>query len=38
MLSMPFNFKAEEAGFRNLGSAVDYLQTPFAGLGVTEAK
>jgi len=38
MLSMPFNVKAEEMGFRNLGNAVDYLQTPFAGLGVTDAK
>lgn len=38
MLSMPFNIKAEESGFRNLGYAVDYLQTPFAGLGVTDAK
>src|SRR5919108_4064098 len=38
MLSIPFNFKAEELGFRNLGSAVDYLQTPFAGLGAADAK
>ena len=38
MLSMPFNVKAEEMGFRNLGNAVDYLQTPFAGLGVTDAR
>lgn len=38
MLSVPFNFKAEELGFRSLGSAVDYLQTPFAGLGVSDAK
>jgi hypothetical protein len=38
MLSIPFNFKAEELGFRNLGSAVDYLQTPFAGVGAAEAK
>jgi ABC-type nitrate/sulfonate/bicarbonate transport system substrate-binding protein len=38
MLSIPFNFKAEELGFRNLGSAVDYLQTPFAGVGVADAK
>jgi len=38
MLSVPFNFKAEELGFRNLGSAVDYLQTPFAGVGASEAK
>ncbi len=38
MLSVPFNFKAEELGFRNLGSAVDYLRTPFAGLGTSDAK
>src|SRR5438034_9494714 len=38
MLSIPFNFKAEELGFRNLGSAVAYLQTPFAGVGAAEAK
>jgi len=38
MLSIPFNFKAEELGFRNLGSAVDYVQTPFAGVGAAEAK
>jgi ABC-type nitrate/sulfonate/bicarbonate transport system substrate-binding protein len=38
MLSVPFNFRAEELGFRNLGSAVDFLQTPFAGLGATDAK
>lgn len=38
MLSIPFNFKAEQLGFRNLGSAVDYLQTPFAGVGTADAK
>ena len=38
MLSVPFNFKAEELGFRNLGNAVDYLRTPFAGLGASDAK
>jgi ABC-type nitrate/sulfonate/bicarbonate transport system substrate-binding protein len=38
MLSIPFNFKAEELGFRNLGSAVDYLQTPFAGVAAAEVK
>jgi ABC-type nitrate/sulfonate/bicarbonate transport system substrate-binding protein len=38
MLSIPFNFRAEDLGFRSLGNAVDYLQTPFAGLGVTDAK
>ncbi|HEY7164555.1 MAG TPA: ABC transporter substrate-binding protein [Candidatus Binatia bacterium] len=38
MLSIPFNFKAEELGFRNLGSAIDYLQTPFAGVGAADNK
>ncbi len=38
ILSVPFNFKAEESGFRNLGSAVDYMQSPFAGVGATETK
>jgi ABC-type nitrate/sulfonate/bicarbonate transport system substrate-binding protein len=38
ILSLPFNFKAEELGFRNLGSAVDYMQTPFAGVAATESK
>jgi NitT/TauT family transport system substrate-binding protein len=38
MLSIPFNFKAEELGFRNLGSAVNYLQTPFAGVAAADAK
>ncbi len=38
MLSIPFNFRAEELGFRNLGNAIDYLQSPFAGLGATDAK
>ncbi|HZA53019.1 MAG TPA: ABC transporter substrate-binding protein [Candidatus Udaeobacter sp.] len=38
ILSLPFNFKAEEAGFRNLGSAVDYMQSAFAGVAATESK
>ena len=38
MLSLPFNFKAEALGFRNLGSAVDYMRTPLAGVGATVAK
>jgi ABC-type nitrate/sulfonate/bicarbonate transport system substrate-binding protein len=38
MLSIPHTFRAEELGFRNLGNAVDYLQSPFAGLGATDAK
>jgi NitT/TauT family transport system substrate-binding protein len=38
MLSIPFNFRAEELGFRNLGNAIDYVQSPFAGLGASDAK
>lgn len=38
ILSIPFNFKAEALGFRNLGSAVDYMRSPFAGVGATVAK
>ena len=38
MLSIPFNFKAEEMGFRNLGNTADYMRTPFAGVGVSDAK
>ena len=34
----PSTSKLKRLGFRNLGNAIDYLQTPFAGLGVTEAK
>jgi ABC-type nitrate/sulfonate/bicarbonate transport system substrate-binding protein len=38
ILSLPFNFRAEELGFRNLGSAVDYMQSPFAGVAATDSK
>lgn len=38
ILSLPFNFKAEEMGFRNMGNAADYVQTPFAGVGASDAK
>jgi ABC-type nitrate/sulfonate/bicarbonate transport system substrate-binding protein len=38
MLSLPFNFKAEEMGFRNLGGTADYMRSPFAGLGASDAK
>jgi ABC-type nitrate/sulfonate/bicarbonate transport system substrate-binding protein len=38
MLSIPFNFKAEALGFRNLGGTAYYLKTPFAGLGVSDLK
>lgn len=36
MLSIPFNFKAEEMGFRNLGNTADYMRTPFAGVGASD--
>lgn len=38
MLSIPFNFKAEEMGFRNLGGTAEYMRTPFAGVGTSDAK
>lgn len=38
MLSIPFNFKAEGMGFRNLGGTADYMRTPFAGVGTSDAK
>ena len=38
ILSLPFNFKAEELGFRHLGSAADYMKSPFAGVAATDAK
>ena len=38
MLSIPFNFKAEELGLRNLGGTAEIMRTPFAGLGAAEAK
>lgn len=38
MLSIPFNFKAGEMGFRNLGGTHEYMRTPFAGVGVSDAK
>jgi ABC-type nitrate/sulfonate/bicarbonate transport system substrate-binding protein len=38
MLSLPFNFKADEAGFRNLGGTADIMRSPFAGVGASDAK
>jgi ABC-type nitrate/sulfonate/bicarbonate transport system substrate-binding protein len=38
MLSLPFNFKAEEMGFRNLGGTADIMRSPFAGVGASDAK
>ena len=38
MLSLPFNFKAEEMGFRNLGGTAEVMRSPFAGVGASDAK
>jgi NitT/TauT family transport system substrate-binding protein len=38
MLSVPFNFKAEEAGYRSLGNAADHLRTVLAALGTSDAR
>ena len=38
MLSIPFNFKAEELGYRSLGNVADYLRTVLAGLGTSDAR
>ena len=38
MLSIPFNFKADDLGLRNLGGTADVMRTPFAGLGTSENK
>ena len=34
ILTPPFNFHAESAGFTNLGNTVDYADMPFAGISV----
>lgn len=38
LLSIPFNFKAEELGYRSLGNVADYLRTVLAGLGASDAR
>jgi NitT/TauT family transport system substrate-binding protein len=38
MLSLPFNFKAEEMGYRNLGGTAEIMRSPFAGVGASDAK
>ena len=38
MLSIPFNFKAEELGYRSLGNAKDFLRTVLSGLGTSDAR
>ncbi len=38
LLSIPFNFKAEELGYRSLGNVADYLHTVLAGLGTSDAR
>jgi ABC-type nitrate/sulfonate/bicarbonate transport system substrate-binding protein len=34
LLTSPFNFHAQTAGFNNLGNAVDYVDMPFSGMAV----
>jgi len=34
ILTPPFNFHAQTAGFNNLGNAVDYIDMPFSGMAV----
>ena len=38
MLSIPFNLKAEELGYRSLGNAADFLRTALSGLGTSDAR
>ena len=38
LLSIPFNFKAEELGYRSLGNVADHLRTVMAGLGTSDAR
>jgi len=38
MLSIPFNFKAEELGYRSLGNAADFLRTVLSGLGTSDTR
>jgi len=38
LLSIPFNFKAEELGYRSLGNVADYLHAVLAGLGTSDAR
>lgn len=38
LLSIPFNYKAEELGYRSLGNVADYLRTVLAGLGTSDAR
>ena len=38
MLSIPFNFKAEESGYHSLGNLADHLRTVLAALGTSDAR
>jgi ABC-type nitrate/sulfonate/bicarbonate transport system substrate-binding protein len=38
LLSIPFNYKAEELGYRSLGNVADYLRTVLAGLGTSDSR
>jgi ABC-type nitrate/sulfonate/bicarbonate transport system substrate-binding protein len=38
VLPLPFNFRAEAMGFRNLGNTVEYVKAPSNGIGTSNAK
>jgi ABC-type nitrate/sulfonate/bicarbonate transport system substrate-binding protein len=38
LLSIPFNFKAEELGYHSLGNVADHLRTVLSGLGTSDAR
>jgi ABC-type nitrate/sulfonate/bicarbonate transport system substrate-binding protein len=38
LLSIPFNFKGEEMGYRSVGNVADYLRTALAGLATSDAR
>jgi len=38
VLPLPFNFRAEAMGFRNLGNTVDYVKAPSNGIGTSNMK
>ena len=38
LLSIPFNYKAEDLGYRSLGNVADYLRTVLAGLGTSDSR
>jgi len=38
LLSIPFNFKAEELGYHSLGNVADHLRTVLSGLGTADTR